>query len=139
MKLSFPKPVSEKDTSNASAEVTYPVIVRPIDESSSVFERNQPLESEVKHLYLDDCKQEGFVPGAVVVHSRTAILKRTDPKNWGIITELNSPASIIGEWCPIQVRWINGSYEDCHSKELRLLIYKPDENVLKRRATHNEV
>lgn len=165
MKLAIPKPVVEHDLTHAEANPRfgnapsawdsqryrsnglteanarnpdytdsghYPSLLRQIDSE------NMNVDAEVRRLYLDDCKSQGFELGCVVVHTRTARSKRIEPLNWGFVISYNTDREAGSVWTPVRVRWANGSYEDCHTHELKLMIHVPDKFVLIARATRNE-
>ena len=140
MKLVIQKPIVEHDlTHRVEPFEGRAVLLRPI--------ANENVDSEIRRLYLDDCKSEGFVPGAVVVHTRISVEDRTTPISWGIILYLNTSITLptaerIGPskpWKPIRVKWVNGSFEDCNSQDLRVMMPVPELALLKRRAIKNEV
>ena len=136
MKLVIPRPISEVDISNVDVIVqarnpnyTNGKYVEGAYETTAY-----PLNDELKTLILDDCKSEGMITRCIVVHKKVQLMKRMDPNTWGIIIAHNAVHSAHSLWRPVRVRWFSGSYEDCHGKDLIVMIYAPDLSILQGRA-----
>jgi len=138
MKLEIPKPITEVDISHVEEDVATHVreaFIRNPDYTNSGYGNDNTLGNmEFRRAILEDCKVEGLVPGAVVVHKKIVKDRRTEIFTWGIIYTMNAPIAIMTAWRPVKVKWLSGSFEDCHATDLIIMNYIPDKALLKERA-----
>lgn len=133
MKLTIPKPVTEVDTTHA--ENPPPFAGRNPDYSNSEYSHSSTIANlEFRRVILEDCRVEGVIPGATVVHKKIAKDKRTDIHTWGIVFAYVSPLSQSATWRPVRVKWLSGSFEDVHATDLIIMNYVPDKGTLQGRA-----
>lgn len=140
MKLEIPKPISEVDITHAETIATH---VReafhgagrnPDYTNSEYSVRGSIANLEFRRVILEDCKVEGLIPGCIVVHKKINKDQRMAIMTWGIVFGLNAPDSTIAIWKPIRVKWVSGSFEDCHATDLIIMNYAPDKGTLQGRA-----
>lgn len=139
MKLEIPKPITEVDVTHAEVATHVREAFRNPDYTngdygSSVMDGNSIANLEFRRVILEDCKVEGVHPGATVVHRKIAKDKRMDIMTWGIVQAYNAPTSHMPVWRPVRVKWLSGSFEDCHATDLIIMNYVPDKGTLQGRA-----
>lgn len=141
MKITIPKPVVICDASNLN-EIQdeggweeQASLLRPPPQNNVI-----PIDDEIRRLFIDDCISEGYLVGAVVVHVRTVVSHRTIPTSWGVVITHNTGASPFStKWKPLQIKWLNGTYEDCEPKDLRIMLGAVSIDILRKRAVSREL
>ena len=132
MKLEIPKPITEIDLTHVEQIETQ---VRNPDYTNGEYSSGNTLENlEFRRVIIEDCRLDGIIPGATVVHRKIAKDKRLEIMTWGVVFAYHAPTSTLAIWRPVRVKWLSGSFEDCHATDLIVMNYAPDKGVLQERA-----
>lgn len=135
--MEIPKPITEVDVTHAEIATHVREAFRNPDYTNSEYSssgNNHIANLEFRRAILEDCRVEGMIPGTTVVHRKIAKDKRMDILTWGVIISYVSPLSSTQTWRPIRVKWLSGSFEDCHATDLIILSHVPDKGVLQKRT-----
>ena len=141
MKLEIPKPITEIDATNVEPSVVQAAfengefVGRNPNYTNSEYEQGNSIGNlEFRRVIIEDCRVEGVIPGATVVHRKIAKDRRIDIITWGVVFGYNGITAQTSVWRPVRVKWLNGSFEDCHATDLIVMNYAPDKGVLQERA-----